>query len=148
MTQTQSTKSLPSFSDVSKLQAIRNKTLLQELRAAVTFKDMEITVPSGPTFIKRSVSSNRLGLHPYIERIYWLLTNAKDQFLISLERGKAQWSSSANDVPTDARFCSEIAQRSRWSQLTGLEAFKDEGLRVAPVPFYAHKKSPQIWTAE
>ena len=121
---------------------------MKELRAAVTFEDMEITAPNGPTFIKRSASLNRLGLHPYIERIYWLLTNAKDQFLISLEGGKAQWSSSANDVPNDARFCSEVAQRSRWTQLTGLEAFKDEGLRVAPVPFYAHKKSPQIWTAE
>ena len=147
MPQTQSMKSLPSYSDVSKLQAIRNKTLLQELRA-VTFKDMGITVQSGPTFIKRSASLNRLGLHPYIERIYWLLMNARDQFLISLEGGKAQWSSSPNDVPNDARFCSELAQRSRWTHLTGLEAFKDEGLRVAPVPFYAHKKSPQIWTAE
>ncbi len=148
MTQTQSTKSSPSFSDVLKLQAIRNKSLLKELRVAVTLLDMETTAQKGQTFTKRSASSNRLGLHPYIERIYWLLTNAKDQFLISLEGGKAQWSSSPNDVPNDARFCSEVAQRSRWTQLTGLEAFKDEGLRVAPVPFYAHKKSPQIWTAE
>jgi hypothetical protein len=84
---------------------------------------------------------------PYLQRVFWLLTNSKGYYFAGLCKSAITWADSANSVPEQLRFLTHQRVKAIWLQLRELALVQDELLAISPVTFYAHKETPCLWCA-
>jgi hypothetical protein len=84
---------------------------------------------------------------PYLQRVFWLLTNSKGFYFAGLCKNAITWVDSANAVPEEFRFVTHSRVKAIWLQLRELALVQDEFLTISPVTFYAHRSTPMLWCA-
>ena len=84
---------------------------------------------------------------PYLQRVFWLLTNSKQCYLAALCGTSLHWVSSANAVPEQLRFVTHHKVKAIWLRLREQSLVQDELLAISPITFYAHRSTPTLWCA-
>ena len=124
----------------------QQQTLMQKLHSMPAYPTTGTTAlsghcSSGSDQISRSCSD------PYLQRVYWLLTNSKGLYLSDLCDQRITWAESANAVPEQFRFISHQRVKAIWLHLREISLVQDELLTISPVTFYAHCSTPHLWCA-
>ena len=124
----------------------QHQRLMQKLHTTPASPTTATTV-RGERCCKGSAQTSASCSDPYLQRVYWLLSNSKGKYLAAVCSSSLQWVASANDVPEQLRFVTHTRVKSLWLQLRGLALLKDELLNLSPITFYAHCSTPYLWCA-
>ena len=124
----------------------QQQTLMQKLHSMPGYPTTATTAlsghcSSGSEQISRSCSD------PYLQRVFWLLTNSKGSYFAGVCKNAITWADSANAVPEQLRFVTHQRVKAIWLQLRELALVQDELLAISPVTFYAHCSTPMLWCA-
>jgi len=124
----------------------QQQTLMQKLHTTLGSPTSATTARSGHCSSASAPISSSCS-DPYLQRVFWLLTNSKGFYLASLCGSSLQWAASANAVPEQLRFVTHQRVKAIWLQLRDLALVQDERLTISPVTFYAHRSTPMLWCA-
>jgi hypothetical protein len=124
----------------------QQQTLMQKLHTTLGSPTSATTAPSGHCSSASALTSSSCS-DPYLQRVFWLLTNSKGFYFAGLCKSAITWADSANAVPEQLRFVTHQRVKAIWLQLRELALVQDELLTISPVTFYAHKETPYLWCA-
>lgn len=130
----------------SELLKQQEQSFMQKPHITLGSQPSGTTAPSVRSF-SASAQISRSYSDPYLQRVYWLLTNSQGFYLAGVCGTSLQWVTSANAVPEPLRFLTHQRVKSMWLRLRELTPVQDEGLAISPVNFYAHCLTPQHWCA-
>ena len=124
----------------------QQQTLMQKLHTTLGSPTSATTAPS-EHYSSASAPISSSCSDPYLQRVFWLLTNSKGLYFAGLCNNAITWADSANAVPEQLRFVTHQRVKEIWLQLRELALVQDEQLTISPVTFYAHCSTPSTWCA-
>jgi hypothetical protein len=124
----------------------QQQTLMQKLHTTLGSPTSATTARSGHCSSASAPISSSCS-DPYLQRVFWLLTNSKGFYFAGLCKNAITWVDSANAVPEEFRFVTHSRVKAIWLQLRELALVQDEFLTISPVTFYAHRSTPMLWCA-
>jgi len=124
----------------------QQQTLMQKLHSMPGYPTTATTAPNA-LYSSASAPISSSCSDPYLQRVFWLLTNSKDFYFAGLCNNAITWADSANAVPEQLRFVTHQRVKAIWLQLRELALVQDELLAISPVTFYAHCSTPSTWCA-
>jgi hypothetical protein len=124
----------------------QQQTLMQKLHTTLGSPTSATTAPSEHCFSASALTFSSCS-DPYLQRVFWLLTNSKGSYFAGLCKSAITWADSANAVPEQLRFLTHQRVKAIWLQLRDLSVVQDELLAISPVTFYAHRSTPMLWCA-
>lgn len=124
----------------------QQQTLMQKLHSMPGYPTTATTAPSGRCSSASALTFSSCS-DPYLQRVFWLLTNSKGSYFAGLCKNAITWADSANAVPEQLRFVTHQRVKAIWLQLRELALVQDELLAISPVTFYAHRSTPMLWCA-
>lgn len=134
------------YPEPSELLKQQNTRLMQMLHTNAASRPTATSAPNARSSSKPGTRS-ACSLDPYLHRLYWLVTNTDGLYLSCIKGKQLRWASSANDVPSEQRYCTFSRAKSVWLRLRNIEVVDDGALAVTPVDFYAHRSTPHLWVA-